>query len=346
MLRPAYRLTIGDHVVDTTDEPKASTAVELTVRLDMDTPADAFTLVQGQVGGLPAVPGDDAEAALGYADDDAGLTAVLSGGVVAVEPRVETLRISGLSTEDRLLRTFTDRTFQDVTAGEVVRTLAETAGMDLARIEDGIDLPAYVVDGRRSASRHVRDLAVLSGFDSYVTPGGGLVFEAFAGQRTVHVLEFGEHILQLELYRERPRAASVEVFGDSPGSSRGDESWAWLTKDFSPRKGTAGSGAPVLLVERPAIRTAASAAATAASIRETLAQAALVGQVSIQGRPQVLLGDLLRLEGFPATAQTGEVDGNYQVRSVKHSITKLAGFVSVVGFRSLADAGAGPGVGA
>ena len=34
MLKPAYKLTIGRKVVDTTDEPKASTVVDLKVALD------------------------------------------------------------------------------------------------------------------------------------------------------------------------------------------------------------------------------------------------------------------------------------------------------------------------
>lgn len=344
MLRPAYRVTIGDRVVDTTDEPRASTAVEVTVRLDMDTPADAFTLLQGQVGGLPATTGDDAEIALGYADDDNALVTVLTGVVVAVEPGIETQRITGHSTQDRLLRWFADTTFQDVTAGDVVRALAADAGMDVARVDNGIDLPAYVVDGRRNASRHVRDLSALCGFDTYTAPGGGLVFEPFAGQRTVHVLEFGEHILELEMTRDRPSAATVEAFGESPGSSRGDESWAWLTKDFTARKGAAGSGDPVLLLERPALRTAAAAATAAAAVQASLAHASLRGRVRVQGRPQVALGDVLRLEGFPATFQTGDVDDNYQVRGVKHSITKVAGFVSDLTFRSLGSVPAAPGV--
>jgi phage protein D len=344
MLRPAYRVAIGDRVVDTTDEPKASTAVELTVRLDMDSPADACTLVQGQVGGLPAVPGDDVEVALGYADDTTGTVTVLTGLVVAVEPGIETLRISGHSTQDRLLRAFADTTFQDTSAGEVVRALAAGAGMDVARVETGIDLPAYVVDGRRNVARHIRDLAVLCGFDTYVTPEGALVFEPFDGQRTVHVLRFGEHLLALELARDRPYAATVEAFGESPGSSRGDESWAWLTKDFSPRRGSAGSGAPTLLVERPVLRSAASASTAATAIQESLAAASLHGRVRIQGRPQVRLGDVLRLEAFPASDRTGEVNGNYQVRQVTHTITKSGGFVSDVGFRSLGPTTQLPGV--
>jgi hypothetical protein len=331
VLRPAYRIVIADHVVDTTAEPKASTTLELVVRLDMDTPADGFTICQGQVGGLRAVPGDDASIELGYADDQAGLQRVVTGLVVAVDPDLETKRIVGHSTADALLRTYVDKTFEDGTAGDVVRSLANDAGLDVERVEDGPALPAYVVDGRRNAARHIRDLAYLAGFDTYVTAEGGLVFEAFAGNRTVHVLKYGEHVLAAELHRTRPAAATVATWGDGAG---GDESWAWLTKE--PLSGSAGSGSPTLVVERPALRTATAAAAAATSIAETLTELALRGRVRIQGRPQLQIGDLVRLERFPEAAGVDEIDGNYQIRGVRHRIDKVGGFLTDVDFRSLA----------
>lgn len=335
MLRPAYRIVLGDHVVDTTQEARASTAVELTVRLDLDTPADGFTLCQGQVGGLRPKPGDDASIDLGYADDQTGLVRVLTGLVVAVEPGLETKRITGHSTGDKLLRTFVDKTFEDTTAGDIVRVLAGEAGIDVDSVEDGPPLPAYVIDGRRPVARHVRDLAFLAGFDTYVTADGGLVFEAFSGSRTVHKLKYGEHVLAADLFRGRPRAGTVQVWGDSPGSARGDESWAWLTKDFGPRRGSSGTAAPTLLIERPAVRTGKLAASVAASAAETLTEQALHGRVRIQGRPQLALGDLVRLEGFPTQAGVDELDGNYQVRGVRHHLTKAAGLITDVEFRSL-----------
>jgi phage protein D len=340
LLRPAYRLTIGDHVVDTTAEPRASTVVEIVVRLDMDTPADEVTVVQGQVGGLRAVTGDDVSIDLGYADPGGGLARVLTGTVVAVEPDLRTVRIVGHSRAGALLRARVDRTFEDTTAGGVVRALAGEAGVDVARVEDGPAIHAYVVDGRRAASRHVRDLAALAGFDTYATPDGGLVFEALTGNRTVHVLTYGEHVLEAELARARPQAGTVLVFGESPGASRGDESWAWLTKDFTPHRGSAGAGDPTLLLERPGLRTARAAATAAAATADALAAASLRGRVRIQGRPQVVLGDLVRLERFPERSGVDELDGNYQVRGVVHRLTKADGFLTDVELRSLVGAAA------
>ncbi|WP_163541336.1 hypothetical protein [Occultella kanbiaonis] len=340
MLRPAYRLTIGDQVIDTTVEPKASTVVEIVVRSDLGTPADEVTIVAGQVGALTAVPGADARVELGYSDADPALVVVFTGTVVAVEPDLRTTRIIAHSRADALLRTRMDRTFEDTTAGDVVRALADAAGVTVARADAGPSLHAYVVDGRRDACRHVRDLAALAGVDTYFTPDGELVFEAFGGTRSVHVLRYGEHVLEADLTRIRPVAGTVTAFGESPGGSRGDESWAWLTKDFTSFAGTSGTDAPTLLLERGSLRTAAGAATAAQALAEHLAATAVTGRVRIQGRPQLALGALVRLEDFPDRPDAGVPDGNHQVSAVEHRLEKTHGFTTDVWLRSLVGAAA------
>jgi phage protein D len=328
MRRPAYRLSVGDRTVDTTDEPRASTAVELDVRLDMDTPADALTVTLGQVGGLAPDVGDDATLELGYAD--AGdLTRVLTGTVVRVEPGVETTRVVAHSRADLLLRSFRDDTFRDVDAGDIVRALAGDAGLRVARADAGIRFAAYVVDGRRPAARHIRDLAELCGVDTYVTADGELVFEAFAGQRLAHELRVGVHLLEVDLRRAPPRAGTVEVYGESPGTGDGA---VWLTTDFGPRRGRAGQLSPTLLVERPALRTAQAAATAATALHEDIQRRTLVGDVRIQGRPTLHLGDVVRLVGMADPT----LDASYQARSIHHRLTKAGGFTTDVGVRPLA----------
>ncbi len=171
MLTPAYKLTLGRKLIDTTDEPKASTVVDLTVALDMDTPADEFRLVLGNVGRFRPAREDEAKIELGYADNG-GLTQVMTGAVVRVEPNLKTIRVAGYSAAGQLLRTFVEQTYESKTAGVIVRDLADKAGVDVATAEDGINFPAYVIDGRRSVYHHMRDLAELCGFDLYINADG------------------------------------------------------------------------------------------------------------------------------------------------------------------------------
>ncbi len=327
MLTPAYKLTLGGQVVDSAGEPRASTVVELGVSLDLDTPADRFTVMLGRVG-IPAPAREDAAVIeLGYASGG-GLTQVMTGTVVTLEPGLVRIRVAGHSAAEALLHTFADETFESKKAGEIVRELAGRAGVGVARAEDGIEFPAYVVDGRRSLYHHVRELSRLCGFELYVDAAGELVFERFTGG-TVHVFEYARHLLELEGLAAPPPAATIEAWGESPGGS--DESWAWLTKDFSGAKGSAGTGDPVLVLERPALRTAAAAAIAAEAARTAIARRALRGRLKGVGRPEVKLGDSIRLSGAPEAT----LDGLFQVRSVNHHLDKQAGFTTTVGFRSI-----------
>lgn len=330
MLTPAYKLTIGGRVVDTTDEPQASTLVDLSVALDLDTPVDSFTLVLGQVGGLVPTREDEATIKLGYADNG-GLTQVFSGTVVAVEPGLTRTRIVGHSPAAQLLRTCVDETFEAKTAGAIVRDLASRAGVAVATAEDGSTFPAYVIDGRRNIQCHLCDLAELCGFDFYINADGELIFAKFINGNTVHTFEYARHILALDLVQTPLRAEAVEAWGESPGGSQAEEAWAWLTKDFAASKGGAGSGEVKLLLERPALRTADAAKGAAEAALTHIQRRALRGSLLVPGQPQVKLGDAIRLRGVPDE----RLNGTFQVRSVTHRITKRSGFTTRIGFRSM-----------
>jgi len=337
MLKPAYKLSIGGKVVDTTDKPQASTVVDLTVALDLDTPADSFRLVLGNVGGLHPARDDKAIIEMGYADDG-GLTQVMAGKVVSVEPNLTTTRVVGYSGADLLLRTFVEQTYEGKTAGDIASDLAGKGKIDVAVAAAGIHFPAYVVDGRRSAYQHLHDLAELCGFDIYLNHESKLVFEKFVSGKRVHLFDFGKHIVELEVLRTPPHAGRVEAWGESPTGSQGETAAAWLSRDFSGSRGQAGSGA-LFLLERPALRTSDATRIAAQAALTDIERRTLRGRVVTIGRPEIRLGDAIRLRELPDET----LNGNYQVRSVTHRIRKLGGFTTTVGFRAIAVDGL-PGV--
>lgn len=352
MLKPAYKLTFGreagtssgltgavsnvaegvlgggGQIIDTTEEPQASTVVELTVRLDKDAPADSFTLVMGQVGSFRPDREGEVTIELGY-DGDEALTQVLKGSIVSVEPGLTTSRVIGHSAAQRLLRAMANQTFESKTAAQIVRDLAGEVGVNVATADDGITFPAYVVDGRINLYRHIRNLADLSGLDLYINPHGELVMEKFTNGNTIHTFEYGKHIIELDSLQIDPFAGQVEAFGESPGGGRAEEAWAWLTKDFSGNKGTAGSGEPTLSLERPVLRTADAAGTAAQATNTRLQQRTIRGRLLIPGRPQIKLGDAIRLRGAPEEPLNGE----FQVRSLTHRITKTSGFTTTINFQ-------------
>lgn len=354
MLKPAYKLTIGRKsgatagglgavsnvaaavpgsggakVIDTTSEPQASTVIDLVATLAMDGATNSFTLVMGQVGSFRIEQDAEVTIELGYADNG-GLTQVMIGGVVNVEPTLLTRRITGHSSLQLLQHAFVDQTYEEKNAGQIVRDLADQAGISVATVENGIAFPAYVVDGRRCVARHLHDLADLCGFDLYINADNELVFKQFTGGATVHVLDYARHILELEIVRNPATVSQVEAWGESAGSGAAD-TWAWLTKDFSALRGTAGTGDARRLLERPVLRTGVAARSAANALLTDLQRRAVGGSVVIAGRPEVKLGDAVRLREAPEAS----LNGDYQVRSVTHHLNKQTGFTTAIGFRSL-----------
>jgi hypothetical protein len=271
MLTPAYKLTIGNKSVDSVRQPEASTAVGLVVSLDMEMPAGSLTVVLGQVDGLlkPALH-DKATVELGYADNG-GLAQVIAGTVTSVQPNLDALRVVGYTAAETLLRSYSDQTYESRTAGAIVQDLAAKAKVPVANADDGIHFPTYVIDGRRSFCRNMQDLADLCGFDLYSTNAGKLVFQKFVTGAPVRIFEHARDIVEVHATHSPPLVGTVQAWGESPTDSKGAGASAWLTKNFRRSKGIAGSGKPVLLLERPALRTG-EAAKTAALADETRIQ--------------------------------------------------------------------------
>ena len=329
MLTPAYKLTIGNKVIDTTDKPQASTVVELVVTLDMDTPADSFLLVMGQVGGVKPQRDDVVKLELGYADNG-GLMQVMVATVAIIEPNLTTMRVVGYSGASAILRTYVENTYEGKTAGAIVRDLAGQAKVEVATADDGITFPAYVVDGRRAVFNHMLDLATLCGVDLYINADGKLVFEKFSSGKTVYSFEYAKHIVALDVVQTPPYAGMVQAWGESPGSGHGDNAWAWLTKDFSNSKGSAGSGA-LLLLENSALRTSEATSTAANAALTTIQRRTIRGQLRTIGKPEVKLGDAIQFRNLPDDT----LNKNFQVRSITHRITKLGGFTTDIGFRAI-----------
>lgn len=331
LLTPAYKLTIGHHVTDSTAEPKTSATTDLIVSLDMDRPLDGATLELGQVGGLDPQQDDDVKIELGYTENG-GFTTVFTGFVDSLEPTLLSRRVICFSPMRALARLFVDETYESQTAGAMVSDLASKASVDTVTIDDGIDYPVYVADERRSAFTHCRDLAIDSGCDLFTDSDGKLHFHAFDVAATVHDFEFAKQVIKLDVLRTPQRDATIAVWGESAADSDGADAAFWLSSDFSKSTGTAGSGSPSLLIERPSLRTGQAAKTAASAALRRIEQSVLRGRVLVFGDPDVKLTDAVRFSGLADDT----FNAMFQVRSVTHRLTKRGGFTTEIGFAAIA----------
>lgn len=330
MIKPAYKLTIGNQLVDTTDEPQASTVVDLKVQLDMNTATDIFHLKLGNIGHLKPEKEDQAKIELGYADDENGLEQVIAGQAVIINQGSLQDLITGKSAAAILLNSYMDKTFENKTAGDIVNALANDAVVDVNQADAGIKFPAYVIDGQKSFYHHMKDLAELCGFDLYLNSDNKIVFKKFINGNIIHIFEHTKHLLNLKIESTPAVADKVEAWGES-GTKNGEESWAWLSKDFDALKGSSGNGASILLLQQSVLRTGQAANIAAQALDTKIKREQIRGSLLSMGRPQVKLGDAIRLTDLPET----DLNQIYQVRAVMHRINKQIGFTTEVRFRSI-----------
>lgn len=326
--RPVYRLVIGSAEVDATREVGKSTVVLLTVACDMTLLADRVELGLAPVGGVQPVGNEDLTIELGFDDS---LTRVFTGTVAEVVPGITAVRVVGLSSVRALIGLRVEKTYERRAAGDIVRDLASQARVNPGTIEDGIRLPFYVIDGGLSAAAHIHRLAERCGFDAYVRPTGELEFRRFAKASADHVFTYGQDLLDHTLTVRSERAAAVVVDGESPASVQGEDAASWLTKGFQRGRAEGGSGVETVLVQDPAMRTTEAATQRAEGALRRFRQRARTGTLRALGRPEVVLGDAIRIEGAP----DARLNNVFQVRALRHRLSRRVGLVTEIAFWSL-----------
>jgi phage protein D len=198
-----------------------------------------------------------------------------------------------------------------------------------------VALPAYVVDGRSHAYRHIATLARLCGFDAYLTPEDELVFGPFTRTTADHTFVYAEDVLDLSVDSAAPAFAQVIVIGESTASGQGNETWHWLASDWSSYKGSAGAGDPALLVQARGARTNEAAQAMADGLLDQSSRGATRGTLRALGRAEVRVGDAVEMTGAP----DGALNGLYQVIGVRHRLDRASGFLTTLDLIGAAGAG-------
>jgi phage protein D len=319
MLKPTYRIQIGS---ETFEPDLRSPVISVKVNLDMDIPADSFEIIFGEGNkSSKIVEGEDVSIQLGY---EGSLEDVITGMVDNVEPGLAEIRVTGLNSVAKLLELRTDQLYESQSAGGIVSDLANKAGVITGDISDGLSFAMCVVDHGKNAYEHICELAEKCGFDVYVTNESKLMFKEYEREQP-HILEYGKDVIQAELQEEKPSVEGVVVQGESPSSFKGADTSHWLTK--RPVEGMAGSGAR-LLIQDPTVRDKDAAEKVAKARMDALARS-VSGTVKIVGKAEVKLGDTIEIRGM----KNSKMNGEFQIRSVEHYLSKTAGFTTIIGWR-------------
>lgn len=317
--RAACKVTIGRVQLASAD---ASAIASLVIERAKHGGAGEAAIVLGS-GFAGRVALDDAVSIeLGFGD---ALERVFTGRAVAVEPRLDfgASRLVVRAHDDlaRLMHAPRQpRLFENHSAGDIVKAHAADAGLALGQVAAGERIArAYL--HRESPYEHCRALAARAGFDLYISEHGKLMFGPFERRAADHVLQHGRDLIAVQR-RAVAAPAGFTVVPESPASSAGDDTVAWLVKDASAHAATVGD-ADVRTLSDPLLRTrdAAQAAARAyagARWRRGTATALLPGRAGAQ------LGQAVELKGLPENG----LDGLYELLGLTHRLDPARGFLT------------------
>jgi len=312
-MRPTYQITVGSTSLGTDN---GNDAVSIHVVRSVGLPTDSCQVFLVGNKGYAFERDAEVEIKLGY---DEELVSVFRGFVDEIEYGTSLVRLTGLGPALGLLRLRVNRVYLNQTAGKIVQDLAQEASLKVAEASDGINLPMYVVEDTASAYEHILRLADRCNFIVYITEDDELVFKEWNGSKT-HTLEYGKDLIRVEEQDFVPLYASTRVYGESPASVKGAETSHWLTKQEI--KSEAGSG-DILSIADAAIRDTETAE-TVAKARLDKLKYTFAAVVETIGNPDIKVGNNVTLEGVPNSA----VDGELEVRSVEHYLSKTKGFTT------------------
>ena len=132
---------------------------------------------------------------LGYED---GMSEVFHGKVEDLIFRTFDMRIIAYSSTFNLSRVSKDKFYEQRTAGQIVKDLADVAGVETKDIEDGVKFPYYAVDSNKNAYEHIKELAAVCGFDTYCNNKDQLMFKKY-NPKTKHPVTYGKNIIRVTM---------------------------------------------------------------------------------------------------------------------------------------------------
>ncbi|MEM1546354.1 MAG: hypothetical protein QXP91_07830 [Candidatus Methanomethylicia archaeon] len=315
MLYPNYRLEIGSKEFTINSQSITS----ITVKLGLGPKIDSCrVLLVGDDAASSIGRGDNVNVYLGYDDD---LVKVFTGIVDIVDVGYSQVKVDSLSPSVNLLKLRLNRVYNNQTAGQIVSDLLSTAGVSRVEVMDGLSFPIYVIDDRLNAYEHIEKLARRCGFVFYTSSDGGLIFKKYV-EDGKHTLKYGEDILAINMVEMVEAYGCIKVFGESPSSMMGSETYHWLTKREI--VGESGSG-HTLIIQDFAIKDKGTAENVAQNVLDNVKKSFSI-MLRIVGNANIKVNDTVEVKDMPEE----KLNGLFQVVDVEHYLDKMNGFTSII----------------
>jgi hypothetical protein len=265
---------------------------------------------------------------------------VMTADVQSIESSFGQTKIAGATGKRKLAGARVNQVYENQSLSQIVKDLASQAGVETGEIETGATYSYFVAHESRSLLKQIRELAMRDGLDVYFDQDNKLTLKKFDKSSADHTFFYGIDILDLQLSNHQATSDHILVYGESPASNQGSNTWHWLVKDLSPFRSEVGQGANTLAIHDGAVRTKDAADSLATTKFGAIKDRSTRGRLKILGDPQVKLGDAIEIKNAPKP----ELNGLFKVTSVRHVLNKRDGYLTFIGFSGQGGAQAAGGL--
>jgi hypothetical protein len=306
LLQPTYSLTLGS-------QAWTAQALSIEVRLEAAPLLDVLRVRLPASAPLAAAVGDPALLTLDSGEKSGD---IFAGTVDSIRRGFDDITVTALDAGGALARFRPATTFEQVTAGTVVRNLCGEVGVDLGEIADGVALAFYVADPARTALEHVARVCAWSGALARVTVDGKLETLVINATQPDVAFKFGRELLGL---CQGDTSAGVEAFvvaGESGAGAPSAPESLRPTTDFFAGNRPDGPGAKSRWRFEPALRTAQAAGTAGAAWQRLYTSSRKRGAMEAFLQPDLRVGTVFEIQELPE----GLAQGPFWAASVCHRI--------------------------
>ncbi|MEM7509286.1 MAG: hypothetical protein AAF388_00055 [Bacteroidota bacterium] len=318
MFKVSHRIQIGN---DTWASAENSRLVSLFAEASLHIPVNQCRFSLTYPDGISATIGDEVVVELGQAEE---LEKVFTGTISQVHWTFKQVHITASSSFQHLLAQRINSYFEKPSAADIVKELAQDAGVEIGQVETGLTFDFYTIGDQHSGYEQLRYLADQCGVDLYADEEDKLIFTQ-PSFLLPYEFQFGVNVLDLTISKAESAISRVEILGESPAShGQGADATSWLTKtDVSGAEGTT-SGLTKFMFD-PTARSNENAGSIASN-RLASIQALHAGRIRTLGRPEVRLGEEVKLSQMPVSEQ----EGSYKIVGIQHRIGPRKGFQTLL----------------
>lgn len=305
LLLPTYALTIAGQLW-------TQQAIAIDLRLAPAPQFDRLLVSFPAEAPIEAAPDDPVSLVL---DGGEGEETVFTGTIASIRRGLETILVVASGALGQMARYRPAETFENVSAGTVIRNLADGAGVATGDIADGVMLRYYAADPSRNAAEHAWRVAAWSGAMLATTPEGELAATIVDATTAEVALRYGRELTGFRI-EESATPHAVTIAGESGASDASSPDALRPTDDFYAGSRPDGPGFETEWGWEPALRTAEAAASASAARRRQLSAAQRSGRLDAFLVPKLRPGVVIEVQDLP----NGLASGPYWLETVRHRI--------------------------